>query len=293
MMNIEDFFFFAREREWVRIRKENGNPKPWTRLPALQTSSFCNIFREDDKTTRWFKRNLRDPAVSTHDLDLQLLVCVAFRWFNSIAAGEIIKGSLLAGWNPELVQALLSAEQDAGRAVFGSGYYINVTGAIGVKSKTPNPGIAFAVARVTELMEDADSVIGQDTLEGARDALAKHRNLGNFMAYEIVTDLRHTDLLSSAPDINTWASAGPGSAAGLGWVFHDDRTHFKYTRKADAIAMLDGMREILAVSRSPAFWPWVERPWEMREVEHTLCEYDKYRRVNLGERAKRSYNGLQ
>lgn len=283
MMNIEDFFYFACERESVRIRKEGGQPKPWTHLKALQVSSFCNIFREDDKTTRWFKQNLRDPAVATSDLDLQLLVCIAFRWFNSIRTGEIIKGSLLAGWNPELVEALVTAEYDAGYTVFGGAYIINSIG----------PKIKWAVRCITESMEDADSVIGQDTLEGARDALAAQRGLGNFMAYEIVTDLRHTDLLSSAPDINTWASTGPGSAAGLGWVLYDDRTRFRYTRKSDADVMLATMREILAVSRSPAFWPWVERPWEMREVEHTLCEYDKYRRVNNGFRSKRRYDGLQ
>ena len=39
--------------------------------------------------------------------------------------------------------------------------------------------------------------------------------MGPFMAYEVVTDLRHTYLLRDANDIMTWANAGPGAMRGL------------------------------------------------------------------------------
>jgi len=45
------------------------------------------------------------------------------------------------------------------------------------------------------------------------------------------------------------------------------------------------MGDLLQYSKSEELWPrdcgWPE--WEMRDVEHTLCEFDKYERVRLGE----------
>jgi hypothetical protein len=100
--------------------------------------------------------------------------------------------------------------------------------------------------------------------------------MGPFMAYEVVTDLRHTAILENAPDIHTWANAGPGARRGLNRVFGKD-----YGRD-DVV----GMRELLKLSRY--MWPsqieGVMQPrWEMREVEHSLCEFDKYERARLGQ----------
>ena len=42
-----------------------------------------------------------------------------------------------------------------------------------------------------------------------------YAGFSGFMAYEVVTDLRHTKYLKNADDINTWANAGPGAVRGL------------------------------------------------------------------------------
>jgi hypothetical protein len=114
--------------------------------------------------------------------------------------------------------------------------------------------------------------------------------LGRFMSYEVVTDLRHTWLLRKASDILSWASAGPGCARGLEWIFPEEAP-LHYGSKKDQERMLDMMRELLSCSRDKAYWQnsqWLP-PWEMREVEHVLCEYDKYRRGKAGQRLKRKY----
>jgi len=51
MMN--KFLGFVCERELVRLRKEDGRPKPWTDDKVLQTYRFCNINRNDDTVSRW------------------------------------------------------------------------------------------------------------------------------------------------------------------------------------------------------------------------------------------------
>jgi hypothetical protein len=107
------------------------------------------------------------------------------------------------------------------------------------------------------------------------------------MAYEVVTDLRHSKYLENADDIMTWANAGPGAKRGL------NRIHgrpLEQTIKAKQLT--EEMKELLAVSGD--YLLDVVPDLEMREIEHCLCEYDKYERVRLGEgrpRAKFKYKG--
>ena len=102
--------------------------------------------------------------------------------------------------------------------------------------------------------------------------------VGHFIAYEIVTDLRWTRLLGNAKDIMTWANPGPGCKLGLIELF------------GDAERPIEKMRYLLDEGTNKSeCWPDNYPPLEMRDIEHTLCEYSKYERVSRGARPKRRY----
>jgi hypothetical protein len=132
--------------------------------------------------------------------------------------------------------------------------------------------------------------------------------LGSFHSYEIACDLRYTALLENAPDRCTWGNPGPGARRGL------NRVHGRPLKEAQTTSKcIAEMRELLEMSRDPNYWPQLDKSkkyfmlrsidmskelpqkprgrvdggewpaWELREVEHTLCEFDKYSRVKLGE----------
>jgi hypothetical protein len=86
-MNTNEFWDFARERHSIYLRRAAGDPPPWTDDPVLRTYRFCNIFRELDATTAWFRRYVRDPMRSRPEV---LLATVLFRWFNRISSGEAL-----------------------------------------------------------------------------------------------------------------------------------------------------------------------------------------------------------
>lgn len=275
MKNIAEFFEFCKERERIRVLKEQGVPRPWTTDPVLQNHFFCNIYREYDKTTVWFRENIRNRVAEQPES--ALLACVAFRWFNKISTGEIIKGVLLAGiWPEEEVVERLVQLRDAKETVFGSGYIIS--------SPYGDPKIEWACACTARTFgERADILKHATSLEAMHTRLKKEVGLGSFMAYEIVTDLRWTSVLCDAPDIMTWANPGPGAARGLGWLIYDYNKVFNCHQ--DQVELLLHMRDVLARSKAEKF----STPWEMREAEHALCEYDKWRRGQDGMHLKRRY----
>lgn len=265
-----DFFDYANEREHIRIAKETGAPQfMWTQDPVLQQFRFCNIFREDDRTTVAFRETVRKPL---RDDPRVLLATIGWRWFNRIETCERVP-----------LEAWAEGDTAAMRKAF-EGVIPLVTNAYMIKSPTGKNKLDGLLQNI-ESAKEYISDITFTSLESAHAQLREVPMLGPFLAYEIITDLRHTHLLENAPDIMTWASAGPGCQRGIEWVL--GRKIPSYASKAGQREALAVMRDLLDASRE--LWNYPHAPWEMREVEHTLCEFDKYRRGQEGARLKRRY----
>lgn len=308
--NVGRFFWFARERHAIYLRRAAGQPRAsWTTDLVLQRYRFTNVFRELDATTVWFRRNVRDPMRDSPNV---LLATVLFRWFNRVSTGEAIFLQPALGLGDELpgetawqaFNRLLETGplRAAIRQYCGDGPW--VTGSYIIKTPDGMDKLDGVLQCVEWFVrQSAESPPDWSSLEAAHRWLRQFPYLGDFMAYEIVTDLRHTALLDSAPDIMTWANPGPGAVRGL------NRIHgrpLKYAlRREKAVRE---MRDLLALSRDRYHWPQEIMPdvmhgshryedqiglsdlvrgewpyWEMRDVEHTLCEHDKWLRATLGE----------
>jgi alpha-glutamyl/putrescinyl thymine pyrophosphorylase clade 1 len=308
--DIDAFFAFARERHSIYLRRQAGLPKPWTQDPVLQTNRFTNVFRELDRTTMWFRKHVREPLRARPEV---LLAAVVFRWFNRISTGEAIfcQDDLFDSGGPWLRFVDTGDIRVLRRAILAllpQGPY--VTGAYTINTNlaprgTPKlDGVLWLIREWLDCHSDWRDV-AEAWLASSGTTLeqfcqwAQGPDLGPFMAYEVACDLRHTDLLCRVPDIDTWANAGPGARRGV------NRVHGTHpsspVRSDDALA---SMVWLLGESRDEQYWPqrvaqdaygcnnyglddvtcsgpWPA--WELREVEHTLCEFDKYCRVRDGQ----------
>lgn len=281
MQLLDKFFKYAVERQSILLSKKAKISRDvWTKDPTLKEWAFCNIFREDDFTTKWFKHNVRNAL----DQDPKILFAtVAFRWFNRVETGEKIVDLLVGEWDVEEARRRL---KDTKPVVTGS-YII----------KTPNgmnklDGVLQCIENVRPHAHRMAVDLALDKnakLEDTWTALKQFGFLGDFMAYEIVTDLRHTHLLDTAPDIMTWANPGPGACRGCARVVGLEPGRFKRNNRIHYLRVLAIMKELLEASKNPDNWPSDWQKWEMRDVEHTLCEFDKYRRVIEGGRMKNKY----
>jgi len=257
-MQAAPFFAFARERHKIYLARKAGKPAPWTADPILQKYRFTNVFRELDATTIWFRQNLRDPLKNLIEV---LPATVVFRWFNRITTGEVIMRNRNY-LNPKKLR--LAIEKIPPPYVTGA--YMIYTTCLGAPNK--QEGVLQAIEIWYNNHKDWRK-FKFDKLQTAAEWMSS-TCLGGFMTYEIVSDLRHTSLLRNATDINTWAHFGPGGQRGL-------------ERVAGKGANLKAAQELLAMSRNSKFWPAQWPAWEMREVEHTCCEYLKYTKVQNGE----------
>ena len=296
---VQGFFQYARRRHEVYLRRQAGARPPWTADPILASYRFTNIYRETDRTTVWFREHVRDRYDGTPEV---LLATVLFRWFNKIETGEAMfdQGCLVPPDGGSYANSFdyWQSTGDVGMlrqaivAARGAGPYVNGAYII----KTPNGMSKLdGVLDVSEKFRRGDwrevawsMVSHRWPLQEAWEWVRTFECQGDFTAYEVVTDLRHTHLLRDAPDIMTWANAGPGAKRGLNRL--QGRPLEQQLPKT--VTCLE-MRRLLTLSTSSAYWPSEWGQWEMREVEHTLCEWDKYERARLGQGTpKQNYQAM-
>jgi hypothetical protein len=282
------FFAYARKRHMIYLRRQAGLPRPWTNDQILQHYRFTCVFREQDRTTVALREKFREPM---RDRPEVMLLVVALRWFNRTETWD----SLLRVSSDSVEELVDSLQSRHGRSRLHA-HLMDVqeppyvTGAYIIKTPPGMDKLAGVFSCIGNFADTSHWRFLSETLlecpekQSLRQIwqwLCKFDHMGPFMAYEVVTDLRHTNLLAAAPDIGTWANAGPGAMRGLNRL-HGRPLHFA-RRSHD---WCGEMQELLALSRFPENWPQGDSrypPWEMREVEHTLCEFDKMARVLAGE----------
>ncbi len=265
--------YWMREREHVWTQKISGAQKPWTTDPILQSYRFCNVFRTKDTVTQhyveWIKQ-VEEPMHVVFNTGLYRLI----NWPETMdeigPVKKFFKSTMIAKMEERARQK---------KKVFTGAYIIPNVG-------KKEPKIQLVVNACHKWWKDkltiANQILEKGTLKHAWSLLrATNPIVGGFLAYEIVTDLSY-NLLNSAPDLKIWAHAGPGAKRGLNRL----AGRFLSQQVKDQTALLE-MRMLYAKLSNELEWDL-----SMREVEHSLCEFDKYMRVLYGEGRPRSkYNG--
>jgi len=261
-----------------------GNGQPlryaYTDDPILARYRFCNVFRELDRTTIWIREHWREPHRGDPSVLFAMAVARAINWPPTLEAI-----GYPWPWDPGRVYHIMRDRARRGEKVYTGAYVVRGD----VQRRDPSAPrdnnkpyytvytVLNGIAQTLAWGLDPPSLCG--TLLALWCWLSALPGWGGgFTAYEVVSDLRHTDLLCRAPDIMTWAHAGLGAVRGLNRV-HGRPLH---VRPADPVGE---MRELLAVANGAGspLASWVPRPLEMRDIEHSLCEMDKYERARLGQ----------
>lgn len=265
--NLRDILWWAEERQRVYVKRQNDKPWPWTKNPIMSRFRFCCTYREDDWVTKWIRVNWREPYAKHPNLWLAMLIARQINWPNTL--GFI---GFPEEWKPDYVAEKMKHRQEKGHKVFTSAYMIHASPEKG-KSKIDYV-IYDVIDPVWKAVQDTslktfEGFCWDKQLETVHTWLTSFNGWGPFMAYEVVTDLRHTRYLQSAIDINTWANTGPGAKRGLNRLYN--RNINAYGSKQQLLDEMRLVNDWITRNRNTGLLP----TWEIRDTEHLLCEYDK------------------
>ena len=165
--NIQQLQQFIIERENIRLRKEAGDPRPWTTDPILAAKSFCNVRREDDRGTKWLATNWRESHQD--DPDFWFAAAVYRRGCNKERTAAAL--GYPAPWTAELGDRYEAAVEEHG---YSKAYLLVVGGES--KGMTLQHAIRSLVLDGLWKNRDYYRPVKGDTLAGFTRRLSKQDN---------------------------------------------------------------------------------------------------------------------
>jgi len=324
---VEDFWKFINERHSIYLKRKEGLPRPWTDDPIFLDWKFTNVFRELDRGTIAIRQVLKElydeykesssvldfpyqtsskrelihrrGIVKSNYIRNQFITCILYRMFGHHE--NCVFGPIT---NTTAFYYFLRGQRETGKQIFTDAY---------MQPSVEGEDKLDSFERICrDIVSDADNVIqvmmGGDEikLERAFYCLQRYNLIDLFTAYEFVCDLRYTDILRNATDTCTWCNIGPGAERGLKRLglptmlesikelydstfksLPDGDNHWIYNHVQFLGEFISNEGKVLSEGEK-ARYPY----WELREIEHCLCEFDKYERIRLGQgRPRAKYNG--
>jgi hypothetical protein len=278
-VRVKELFAFIRERHAIYERRAAGEPKPWTEDPILRAYRFCNVYRELDKVTVWIRENWREPNAKDPDLFFAMVVARLLNKPESLAELDYV-----LPWDKVRFKKILRKRKERGEKIFSAAYMIHADAEEGWL-KTDY----LAEQVLTPMWKEREDLRPRkgDTLSQFHSRLMTQRDMGSFMAGQVIADTKFAEPLKSAADWWTWAAPGPGSLKGMNYVLglpsstkHPagiwERSLKVLQTKIDPLAREAGLPRISA-----------------QDLQNCLCEFSKYERARLGEgRPKQLYDGI-
>lgn len=265
---MPDFLHWIQERELVRVRRERGDPPPWTKDEIIATTRFCNVRREDDKVTRWIRDNWRDPYQYHPNLAFAMCVARVINWPSTLEFLGFPKT-----WNEKAFVHSLDARQDRGEKIWTGAYMVTGGYSAGGETKQTIMGRVLS-----EAFPNAAKIRAGESLQSAHHTIAQTRGLGSFLGAQVIADLKYTPLLVNAVDWDTFCAPGPGSLMGLNFLHGREPkcAHVDFVAEVNEIRVW--LQENVGIKLTA------------HDVQNCLCEFSKYVRIKyMNGRAKNGY----
>ena len=258
---------WIREREAVRVRKEAGEPWPWTSNANLRSFRWCNVRRMDDRVSRDLFITWYDPAATHAEQLVAATMARLVNWTDALM--DSMQGARFNGRLLPQARARLHARAERGDKVFTGAYIV---------PGTPGRSKVDSICDVVDQVSGSAQQLLAPSMRGTWANLLALDGLGSFLAGQIVADLAHLPAGAAWPDAQTWAPVGPGSARG--WNRLTGMPVHRHVSQAEFDVALPTVVAALEQSVPDI---WVRRKLSAFDAQNCLCEGDKNFRLVLNE----------
>jgi hypothetical protein len=283
--NLKGFWEFVAERQRIWYRRfVKRLPPPWTKDRLLKSYKFTNVYRELDYGTIWYmkhvvpfaKKSVREMLTRDrkpfYDKRINLLwLTVMYRLVNRVETFEEVGflpyfwwGSKCNEWREKLEKRKRRGDQ-----IFTNAHLTLPTHTVG-QTKIDKYMEVLDDLHEVKLLPVFTAIQEAKGLEDVFKALLKIKCVGRFIAYEVCCDL----ILAKAIPFteNDWVNPGPGCMRGINLIWPRHHTREEY--QGD-IRWLMKRQEAMFKGYDLKFHQY-NHPLTLRGIEHSLCEYQKY-----------------
>ena len=270
------YWYFAYERQNIFWKKIKGKEAPWTSDKILQEYKFCNSYRINDRVSQFLLKNVIYNNKKYSDTDM-LFRIILFKLFNKESTWELLLNNLgditLKNFNMEEYSKILEKARCNGVKIYNDAYISCATKAFGYSRKHDNH-----LALLNKMFNEdkiQKKLVKCKNMKEAFNILKEYPLIGNFMAYQLLTDINYSEVVNWSED--EFTVAGPGSLRGIkkcfinkGKMTNGDIIKYMYEHQDEEFKRLN-----LKFKRIG------NRPLQLIDCQNIFCELDKYCREAL------------
>ena len=267
------YWRFAAERQEVFFRKLEGRPAPWTDDPIIAKHKFTNAYRASDRVSQFLIRHIiYEGEQSPEEVFFRTIL---FKLFNKIETWKMLQGRLseirYADYSFERYDQVLTEAQAMGTRIY-SGAYMMPSGksSFGHTQKHRNH-----LLLLERMMRDEVPlrIASTPSMEQAFKILRSYPTIGDFLAYQFVTDLNYSNLTDFSE--MDFVVPGPGALDGIRKCFSD----LGVLTEADAIKAVTEIQEQEFERLGMRFRSLGGRRLQLIDCQNLFCEVSKYARA--------------
>lgn len=251
--------YWVAERCAIRERRARGDPWPWTRDPILQRYRFCNESRRHDKMTVALEAELRKKSI-----DQALLIITAYRLFNRTSTWEIIRPYVIDTW--DYAAMLKALARVAPYQPLCAGTWM-VSNRYSDYPPYETHALALRWAR-----NNLANLRPTGSLKRQWQQFQRIPRIGPFVAHEMVNDLLYLTPYLKRPIDPEWVCLGPGAIRGMRRLLGAPPPIVKY----EPVLEPADLKYFEKLKRDTKL-----AHLTIHDLEHSLCEFDKYARVKV------------
>lgn len=272
---LDSYWTLAYERQEVFFRRLRGQAEPWTDNPIVAEYKFTNAYRASDRVSQFLIRNvIYRPDLPQSSVEV-LFRILLFKFFNKIETWELLEGELgPLTWRDfqfDKYDRVLGGARKEGKRIYSAAYIMPPgSGAFGFPEKHRNH------LRLLEMIvksDAADKLSGMTKMQQAFDLFRSYPTLGDFLAYQFVTDVNYSELTSFSE--MEFVIPGPGARDGLRKCFSDPGG----LTEPELIWLMADVQNREFERLGFSFKDLWGRPLQLIDCQNLFCETDKYARV--------------
>lgn len=269
----DTYWRFAAERQEIFFRRWKRQPPPWTLDAILSGFKFTNAYRASDRVSQFL---IKDVIYQGDQSEEEIFFrTILFKLFNKVETWQLLERSLgcltYKEFNFKAYDAILSKAINSGTTIYSAAYIM------------PSGSKAFGTTRkhrshlklLQQMMED-EVPFRLAELKGMLDAFTLLRSypmIGDFLAYQYVTDLNYSTL-TDFPEME-FVIPGPGAKGGISKCF----ASLGGLTEADIIRVATERQHAEFERLGIDFKSLWGRPLQLIDCQNLFCEVDKYSRV--------------
>ena len=270
---FETYWRFAAERQAIFFRRLAGIKHPWTNDPILAQYKFTNAYRASDRTSQYLIKNV----IYNGDQSFKetFFRTILFKLFNKSATWKLLADQLKAisycEFSLSQYDRILTNALDSGVSIY-SGAYIMPTGRGAARTERKHRA---HLALLNQMMKDdlPRRILDTTTMQEAFFLLRSYQMIGDFLAYQYITDLNYGPHLQFSE--SEFVVAGPGARSGIRKCFPE----FNGVNESEIIRRVADDQEIYFARLGLNFQRLWGRRLQYIDCQNLFCEVDKYARV--------------